>query len=133
MPFVLDASVTASWCFEDEEAPVADAAMDRLPEDHAVVPALWWFEIRNILVVNERHGRIDSADSDAFLNDLARLPIRIASDPNEHFVVALARKHRLTAHDAAYLDLAVRLTAPIATLDRTLANAARAEGLELVG
>ena len=51
MAFVLDASVTASWCFEDEEAPVADAAMDRLPEDHAIVPALWRFEIRNILAV----------------------------------------------------------------------------------
>ena len=132
MPFVLDASVTASWCFEDEEASVADAAMDRLPEDHAVVPALWWFEIRNILVVNERRGRIDSADSDVFLNDLARLPIRIESDPNERLVVGLARTHRLTAYDAAYLDLAVRLTAPIATLDRALADAARAEGLELV-
>ena len=132
MPFVLDASVTASWCFEDEEAPVADAAMDRLPEDHAVVPALWWFEIRNILVVNERRGRIESADSDVFLNDLARLPIRIASDPNGRLVVALARTHRLTAYDAAYLELAVRLTAPIATLDRALADAARAEGLELV-
>ena len=132
MPFVLDASVTASWCFEDEEASVADAAMDRLPEDHAVVPALWWFEIRNILVVNERRGRIDSADSDVFLNDLARLPIRIANDPSERLVVGLARTHRLTAYDAAYLDLAVRLTAPIATLDRALADAARAEGLELV-
>ena len=132
MPFVLDASVTASWCFEDEEASVADAAMDRLPEDHAVVPALWWFEIRNILVVNERRGRIESADSDVFLDDLARLPIRIASDPNGRLVVALARTHRLTAYDAAYLDLAVRLTAPIATLDRALADAARAEGLELV-
>ena len=132
MPFVLDASVTASWCFEDEEASVADAAMDRLPEDHAVVPALWWFEIRNILVVNERRGRIESADSDVFLNDLARLPIRIESDSNERLVVALARTHRLTAYDAAYLDLAVRLTAPIATLDRALADAARAEGLELV-
>ena len=106
--------------------------MDRLPEDHAVVPALWWFEIRNILVVNERRGRIDSADSDVFLNDLARLPIRIESDSNERLVVALARTHRLTAYDAAYLDLAVRLTAPIATLDRALADAARAEGLELV-
>ena len=132
MPFVLDASVTASWCFDDEAAQGADAAMVRLPSDHAVVPALWWFEIRNILVVNERRGRIQSADADMFLNDLARLPIRIERDPSERLVVALARKHQLSAYDAAYLDLAVRLTAPIATLDRALADAARAEGLEIV-
>ena len=132
MPFVLDASVTASWCFDDEATQGADAAMVRLPSDHAVVPALWWFEIRNILVVNERRGRIQSADADMFLNDLARLPIRIERDPSERLVVALARKHQLSAYDAAYLDLAVRLTAPIATLDRALADAARAEGLEIV-
>ncbi|MDE0459571.1 MAG: type II toxin-antitoxin system VapC family toxin [Chromatiales bacterium] len=132
MPFVLDASVTACWCFPDETAPASDAAMDRLPRDHAAVPALWWFEVRNILIVNERRGRIESADSDVFLNDLAHLPIRIERGPDERLVVALARKHRLTAYDAAYLDLAVRLTAPMATLDRALADAALAEGLELV-
>ena len=130
MPFVLDASATASWCFDDVSA--ADAAMERLPADHAVVPALWWFEVRNILIVNERRGRIEPVDSDVFLDDLARLPIRIESHTSERLVVALARKHRLTAYDAAYLALAVRLTAPIATLDRALANAAHAEGLELV-
>lgn len=132
MPFVLDASVTASWCFPDETAPASDAAMDRLPQDHAAVPALWWFEVRNILIVNERRGRIEPADSDMFLNDLARLPIRIERDPDKRLVVALARKHRLTAYDAAYLDLAIRLTAPMATLDRALADAALAEGLEIV-
>ena len=132
MPFVLDASATASWCFDDESAAAADAAMERLPADHAVVPALWWFEVRNILIVNERRGRIEPVDSDVFLDDLARLPIRIESHTNERLVVALARKHRLTAYDAAYLALAVRLTAPIATLDRALADAANAEGLELV-
>ena len=53
-PFVLDASVTVCWCFGDVSAPMADAAMDPLPKDHAVVPALWWFEIRNILAVVAR-------------------------------------------------------------------------------
>ena len=106
--------------------------MDRLPQDHATVPTLWWFEVRNILIVNERRGRIEPTDSDMFLNDLTRLPIRIDGGPDERLVVALARKYRLTVHDAAYLDLAVRLTAPMATLDRALADAAQAEGLELV-
>ena len=40
--------------------------MDRLSEDHAVVPALRWFEVRNILIDNERRGHIESADSDMF-------------------------------------------------------------------
>ena len=133
MPFVLDASVTASWCFPDEQSAVADAAMDRLLDDEAIAPALWSIELRNIMVVNERRKRIEPADADAFLSDLARLPIRIRRDSDERALLGLARKHRLTAYDATYLDLAVRTGAAVATLDRSLANAVRAEGLELIG
>ena len=133
MPFVLDASVTASWCFPDEQSTVADVAMDRLLDDEAIAPALWTIEVRNILIVNERRNRIEPDDADAFLRDLARLPIRVRRDTDERAIVALARKHRLTAYDATYLDLAVRTGVAVATLDRYLADAARVEGLELVG
>ena len=133
MPFVLDASVTAAWCLRDETAREADAALDRLLDDEAIAPSLWWFEVRNILVVSERRGRIEPADTDTFLSDLALLPIRIEGVPNGRQVSALARKHGLTAYDAAYLELAVRLGAPISTLDRALAGAARAEGLDFGG
>lgn len=133
MPFVLDASVTACWCFPDEQSTVADAAMDRLLDDEAIVPALWNIEIRNILVVNERRNRIESADADAFLRDLGRLPIRVRRDADERALLGLARKHGLTAYDAAYLNLAVHARVAVATLDRSLASAVRAEGLQLVG
>ena len=133
MPFVLDASVTASWCFSDEQSAVADVAMQRLLDDEAIAPPLWSLEIRNILLVNERRGRIDTQDADAFLLDLSRLPIRIRQDADNRALVALARRHRLTAYDAAYLELAVRTDLAVATLDQALAHAVRAEGLPLVG
>ena len=133
MPFVIDASVTASWCFPDEQSAVADVAMDRLLQDEAIAPALWTVELRNILVFNERRKRIEPADSDAFLRDLARLPIRVRRDADERTLLGLARKHGLTAYDAAYLNLAVRAGLPVATQDRLLAKAVRAEGLPLVG
>ena len=132
MPFVLDALVTATWCFPDEEHETAEAAFDRLDGDEAVVPALWWFEIRNILVVNERRGRIDAAETACFLADLERLSTRIDRDPDSEAVLGLARKHNLTGYDAAYLELARRLDLPLATLDRALAAAARADGVPLV-
>ena len=62
MAFVLDASVTACWAFRDEEHPVADFARDHLLNEEAMVPSLWWFEIRNLLVVNERRGRLSEGD-----------------------------------------------------------------------
>ncbi len=54
MPFMLDASIVACWAFQNEDYPRADLAFARIRGDEAIVPSLWWFEVRNILVVNER-------------------------------------------------------------------------------
>ena len=132
MSFVLDASIAACWCFPDEQSAVADTAMQRLLEDEALVPALWPLEIRNILVVSERRGRIETADADAFLRDLDRLPIRVRHDTDLRALVALARRHQLTSYDAAYLDLAMRTSAMLATLDGSLVRAALEEGVKLL-
>jgi predicted nucleic acid-binding protein len=133
MPFVIDASVAASWFLPDEGHAVAAAARERLGDDKGIVPALWWFEMRNIFVVNERRGRLDSEKTEQFLSLLDRLPIRLDSRPDSDSVLWLARQHRLTAYDAAYLELARREGIPIATLDDSLGRAAQAEGIALIG
>jgi predicted nucleic acid-binding protein len=133
MPFVVDASVTACWAFRDEDHPVADAALERLRADDATAPALWWFEVRNILVVNERRGRLAEADSAAFLRDLARLPVLLDRTPQEGEILRLARTHRLSVYDAASLELARRNGIALATLDAALVRAACAEAVSLVG
>ena len=66
MAFVLDASITACWAFEDEDHPDASLAFEQIRIEEAVVPCLWWFEVRNILVVNERRRRIAESDTAAF-------------------------------------------------------------------
>jgi len=98
-----------------------------------VVPGFWWFEVRNILVVNERRKRIEEPDTNGFLRDLSRLRIRVVREPEESAVLMLARAHRLSVYDASYLELALRESIPVATLDAELAAAAVAEGAELVG
>jgi predicted nucleic acid-binding protein len=134
MTLVIDASVAAAWCFPDEAGTGADEALSRLPVEDAVVPAIWWFEIRNIFVVNERRGRIEPADTAEFLEYLGRLPIRIEpSTEGSEMVLTLARKHKLSAYDASYLALAKRANGTLATLDRALAAAGAREGLELLG
>lgn len=133
MPFVLDASATAAWCFPDESPSVAGAALDRLAHDYALVPALWWAEIRNIVIVGERRGRIDASGTTRFLADLERLPIRTDRAPMSDVVLALARRHMLTAYDAIYLELAGRFSIPLATLDARLGGAAQADGVPLLG
>ena len=133
MPFVLDASVAACWALADGEDPVAEQAMQRMGSDTAVVPHLWWFEIRNILVINERRGRIVVEATTAFLRLLAKLRIAEDHGPQDDAVLAFARRHHLTVYDAAYLELARRTGTAFATLDRQLGAAATAEGVKLIG
>jgi predicted nucleic acid-binding protein len=133
MPFVLDASVAACWAFEDEDHPVAALALERVRTDEARVPSLWWFEVRNTLIVNERRGRLTESDTAAFLRGLARLNVTVDRSLDEADVLMLARRRRLTVYDAAYLELARRERLPLATLDAALATAARAERAPLLG
>jgi predicted nucleic acid-binding protein len=132
MPFVIDASVTACWAFDDEDHPIAARALDRIVSDAARVPALWWFEVRNTLIINERRERIAEREVADFLRRLSVLDIRIDATPHETDVLALARRHRLTVYDSAYLELALREGIPLATLDGQLAGAARAEKVPLL-
>ena len=133
MAFVLDASVTAVWAFDDEDHPVAGLARQALIDDPAFTPSLWWFELRNTLIVNERRKRITELQVTRFLEILARLPIQLDFEPNERDVLTVARRYRLTVYDASYLELALRLSLPLATLDGELIAAARAENIKLIG
>jgi predicted nucleic acid-binding protein len=133
MSLVVDSSVVGCWCFPDESSPAADAALSAVAADEVVVPAIWWFEVRNLLLTGERHDRIDPTGTAEFLADLETMSIGIDRAPVSEAVLALASTHRLTVYDAAYLELARRLGAPLATLDRKLAAAARAAGVALVG
>jgi predicted nucleic acid-binding protein len=132
MTLVLDASIVVAWAF-DEVSAAASAARERMRREPAVTPALWWFEVRNALVQGERRGRFTELRTGRFLRDLSRLAITIDRAPSEPSVLTLARRHRLTVYDAAYLELALRECLPMATLDEALASAARAEGVSLVG
>jgi len=132
MAFVVDASITLTWAFPDEADERADIALELFERDAGFVPALWWFEVRNALIAGERRKRFDADATTAFLFQLARLPIVIDREPDEVTALALARKYKLSVYDAVYLELAGRLTAPLATCDAALTKAARAERLALI-
>jgi predicted nucleic acid-binding protein len=132
MPFVLDASVVHDWAL-GERHPTAGAIRDRLNTDSALATSLWWFEVRNGLIMAERRRRSSEEYSAAFLRRLLQFPVTIDHTPNEATVMALARRHRLTVYDASYLELALREALPLATLDGSLATAARQEGVEVLG
>lgn len=132
--FVLDTSIAAAWCFEDEADPATDALLERLREDGAIVPALWRWEVANVLTTAVRRGRITNAAAQARFALLERLPIAVedeAADRAWSQTFALAGVHNLTAYDAAYLELAARTGLPLATKDEDLRAAANTIGVSL--
>ena len=132
MTLVVDASIRVAWAFDEVNA-VASEARERMRRETAVAPALWWFEVLNALIQGERGGRFTELGTARFLRDISRLAINIDRMLSEHAVLTVARRHRLTVYDAAYLELALREALPLATLDEALVAAARAEGVPLVG
>ena len=117
---MLDASVTLSWAFETEATPYTMQVLESFETTHAVTPTLWPFEVTNALVDAERRRRIHAAQQAEFLERLRLLPIHVEHRPAAWLgqqILPLARAYRLTAYDAAYLELAIREGLPLATLD----------------
>ena len=130
--FVLDCSVTVAWLFADEASPRTDALLQRLTEGVAVVPNLWHLEVGNVLAMSERRGCINSSQNASCLELLGRLPIEVDAETGRRAlreVLSLARAEKLTTYDAAYLELAMRRTMPLATRDRALRRASRRVGV----
>jgi predicted nucleic acid-binding protein len=132
---VLDASVAVGWAFEDESGAYADAVLEALSGDGAVVPGLWGYEVANALAVGERRERILPADSERFLALLKALPIEVEETQSGGLIglVQLAREQGLSAYDAAYLVVAIRRGLPLATQDHALKDAAYRSGVAVFG
>ena len=128
-PIVVDASVAANWLFDDESDVRAAATLVALEEAPGLVPQLWHYEMRNVLLVAERRQRISADGLSERVAALADLPIETDNDPDLAVALALARKHGLSFYDGLYLELACRLRSKLASLDDKLLRAARAEGL----
>ena len=133
--FVLDCSVTMSWLFADETSNYALSVQEQLQYNIAKVPSIWSLEVINVLCVAERKNRVNKYQSLQFRNLLKELPIvvdLVGVNKSMYEVFDLAREYDLSAYDASYLELAIRESIPIATLDQKLMNAAKLISVELV-
>ena len=128
---VVDSSVAMAWVLRDEQSARADATLEQVTKIGGIAPALWWVEVRNVLVIAERRGRLTPEDTAIAVRALDALGIHLDHAPDNASLFRLARTHGLSAYDALYLELAVRQQRPLATLDRKLSAAAQAEGIPL--
>ena len=131
---VIDASVALAWCFPDEASDYADDILVALEGHPILVPTLWPIEITNALLVAERRKRIKQSAIRQFVELLNGLTVVMTSQSVTESVsniLPLAREYSLSAYDAAYLDVALRHGAPLATLDNNLQKAGRQAGIEI--
>ena len=139
MNFVLDNSVAMRWLLANSkpaDSAYASQALDTLATGQALVPSLWALEAANVIAKAESKGHVTEARSQAFLALLGRLNIVDDKATVSHALGAtlnLARRYKLSAYDAAYLELAMRSGLPLATLDVDLAQAAATAGVPIFG
>jgi predicted nucleic acid-binding protein len=119
---VLDASVALSWCFKNEATTAGDRVLERLADEAASVPAIWHVEIANVLTLSERR-RADHCGKQQRMETLVIVIDEETSSRALGRVLDLARAERLTAYDAAYMELAMRFAIPLASKDADLCNA----------
>lgn len=134
MHCVVDSSAALAWVLPGQATAATEALLDVIGDQGAVAPGLWPLEIANVLWVAERRGRISLADRTQALAILAELPIHIDERTAAlayGAISALAAARGLTVYDACYLELALRLGLPLASLDRRLCEVASAAGVAL--
>jgi predicted nucleic acid-binding protein len=132
---VLDASMTVTWLFTDEQTEAAHAVLRRVVAEGAIVPSLWRLEVANVLRNAVRRGRCTEAYVDQSLARLARLPIKHDEETDEHAwgtTRTLSQQEDLTLYDAAYLELALRKGMPLASCDKALLGAATRKKIEVL-
>ena len=135
MSFVLDSSVALSWCFKDEQSPESLEILNQVRRRAAFVPSLWHVEMSNILGMTFRRNRLTEADLGIVLKMFATLELHTGTvfpSISTSVLLPLMQAYALTAYDAAYLELALLLNLPLATLDRQVSFASEQAGVSLL-
>lgn len=139
MRFVLDASVALLWLVPQTNPSgidYADVILTAMKESQAVVPSLFALEVANVVAKVESKGVVTQADSQRYISLLGQLNMATDQATMMHALgdtLNLARRYKLSAYDAAYLELALRAGLSLATLDADLAKAATSAGVPIFG
>ncbi len=124
------------WCFESAAHPYADGVLGRLAGgETAIVPFLWFYEASSVLAREQNRGTLAAPKADRFITELKSLRITADAQSADRVftdVHRLALAYRLTSYDAAYLELALRRSLPLATLDADLIRACKAASVTVL-
>jgi predicted nucleic acid-binding protein len=130
--FVLDASVAVAWFVRKQATAYTDRIRSRAKREPLHVPTVWPLEVANALIVLQRRGNISEKAAGTAADLLGSLVITVHQDRlTVPELLVFAARHRLSAYDASYLDLALSLRLPLACRDSPLQRALSSAGVRL--
>ena len=135
MELVLDASVVVTLLVQDSPMEIPNAVLDAIDDGAIVtVPPHFQLEVANFLVQAQRRGSLSASGAQQALRYLQHLPITVDTSMHTQIftdVIAIAQRKGITSYDAAYIHCARTRGARLASLDKQLLAAAKAEGVEI--
>lgn len=132
---VLDSSYAMAWCFEDEASAEADEMLQKVVQQGALVPNLWHLEVGNVLLQAVRRNRIKPSQAASMIELLRTLPLQTDEKTSRRALresFDVASRYELSLYDAAYLELAMRTSLPLASFDKALRKAAKRASVALL-
>lgn len=126
MNLVVDCSFFMSSILPDEIQNKVEEIFYRISQREFIVyvPSIFYLECSNVLVSSLSRNRINQENFEEYSNLLKLMPITVdkfsATSESIYSISRLANKYNLSSYDASYLDLAIRLEASIASLDKKL-------------
>ena len=132
--FIVDASVGFAWVYQGQATPETDHLLHEVTAGATViVPALWFLEMSNVLLMAQRRHRLTAGERKAAMEKLTALQLTVDEEGTRNAfgkTSELAEKYGLTIYDATYLELALRRSLPLASRDEALRTAAKQCGLK---
>ena len=133
--FIVDASVGFAWVYQGQAAPETDQLLNEVADGaKVIVPALWFLEMSNVLLMAQRRHRLTAGQRKAAMEKLTAMQFTVDEEGTRNAfgkTSELAEKYGLTIYDATYLELALRRSLPLASRDEALRKAAKQCGLNL--
>ena len=131
MAFVADNSVVLAWFVSSQSTAYSEKMLRRVAREPIHVPVVWSLAFANALRQLERRRKLKPDATAELLDAVDVLGLQSdVSPPGQRRLLDLARQYDLSVYDASYLELAIRLTVPLATQDGPLAAVATKAGLK---
>jgi predicted nucleic acid-binding protein len=134
--YVFDASFVGALIIPDEKNPKVEKTHTAIgEEDEIFVPQLLWYELSSIFRNLIRHKRYTFDDVLQFYPQFAAVRFTVDFETGIDYSQKLLRlcgDYKLSAYDAAYLELADRRKAVLCTLDKELQGAAKKHGVAVM-